>query len=217
MHIPKGIILIDKPTGITSFGVVRVLRKRLGVRKMGHAGTLDPLATGLLIIGIDGATKLLKDFLHLKKEYETEIILGVQTATGDREGKVIATARARGISEGYLREVVEGMVGTWHLSVPAYSAVKVGGRRLYESARRGDTVVSPVKPMTVLRAEYKRMREEGDSVVLSATLEVSSGTYIRSLAEEVGRRLGIPASVYSLRRTKVGEFSISDAEPLGNE
>lgn len=205
------VLLIDKPVGITSFDVIRNLRKELGIRKMGHAGTLDPLASGLLIIATEEDTKKLDQFLKLPKTYEVSVRLGEKRDTGDLEGNIIEEKEFVGIDD--LEKVVKNFVGMHTLPVPIYSAIKVGGKPLYWYARNGVDVDVPQKDMEVRGIEL--LGVEGSEVRLS--LDVSSGTYIRSLAEEFGRLLGYPATVSFLRRTKIGEYSVNDAKEIATD
>lgn len=211
METPE-LLLIDKPVGITSFDVIRRLRKTLGIRKMGHAGTLDPLASGLMLIGVEKGTKKLAELIKLDKEYEALIVLGEERTTGDMEGEVVAEAQAVGVSEARVREVLAGMVGTLSVAVPAYSAIKKDGKPLYARARKGQEVKRPVRDMRVIKAEFLGMEEQGDRTHVRVRFFVGSGTYIRSLAEELGRRLGYPATLGGLRRTQVGEFRVENAQ-----
>lgn len=225
----KDILLIDKPAGITSFDVIRRLRKKLGMVKMGHAGTLDPMATGLMIVAIGDATKKLKEYLKLPKVYEAEVMLGMRTDTGDREGQIVEKLGSLEVEKFKTSgiqgtpNVLGGIVGKIILPVPMYSAVKVKGKPLYKYARAlahrsdsggGELVEPPEKEMEVVRLTPQGIREENEGIVLKFEVEVTSGTYIRSLAEEIGRRLGVPATLWSLRRTKIGKFRIEDAERL---
>lgn len=205
------IILIDKPSGITSFDVIRILRKKLGIKKMGHAGTLDPLATGLLIIGIGEGTKELTRYIKLSKTYEAEILFGTKTDTGDIDGKILDEKPASHISEKEIKNAIEKIVGTHSFSVPFYSAIKVSGVRLYAHARKGTTVEIPKKEMTVYSASLTHIENSGEKVIASVSMDVSSGTYVRTIAEEIGRVLSIPATVRNLRRTRIGDFLIKDA------
>jgi tRNA pseudouridine55 synthase len=213
----KDILLIDKPSGITSFDVIRILRRTVGKKKMGHAGTLDPLATGLLLIGIEGGTKKLKDLIGLDKEYIAEILLGTKTVTGDIDGEVIETKPVPTLSEKhaekeyvYVKETLKSLVGTLELSVPAYSAIKKDGKPLYKYAYQGKTVNLPIKPMRIIETELLEIKDS----VITARFVVGSGTYIRSLAEELGKKLGTVATIKNLRRTKIGDFSVVDAEKI---
>ncbi len=212
--LPENIILVDKPKGITSFDVIRRLRKELGIRKMGHAGTLDPLASGLMIIGVNEGTKRMEEFLKLPKSYEAEILLGTRTDTGDLEGEVIDTAEVYDIDEDYVREVVNNFVGVFELPVPAYSAVKRGGKKLYELAREGKDIELPIRSMEVHKSVFKKLAQVEDYYILSVTFDVASGVYIRSLVEHLGSFLDIPATLANLRRIKIGGWHIKDARPL---
>lgn len=212
--LPEHVLLIDKPKGPTSFDVIRKLRRTLGIKKMGHAGTLDPLASGLMIVGVQEGTKLLADYLKLPKTYEAEIVLGEKRTTGDLEGEVTESCDVYTVDETHLRDVLATMVGTLALAVPAYSAVKQGGVPLYKKARRGEKVQTPVKQMTITRAELTHMAAMENRVHVHVVFDVESGTYIRSLAEELGQRLNLPATLGNLRRTRVGPFSVADARTL---
>ncbi len=214
MEIEPGIILVDKPEGISSFDVIRRLRRRLGIRKMGHAGTLDPLASGLMIIALEGATKKLSGYLKLPKSYEAEILLGVKTASGDRDGAILEECAVASPDEARVAAVLASLVGTLSIPVPAYSAIHVGGRRLYEMARAGEEVAPPIREMEVRAASLRGIRQEGEHAALAVTLDVGSGAYVRSIAEEIGRRLGVPASVIALRRITIGDHSVKDARTV---
>lgn len=207
------LLLIDKPAGITSFDVIRKLRTRYGRVKMGHAGTLDPFATGLMLVAV-GETKKLRELLKLPKTYEAEVLLGVRTATGDPYGALLEERPVAGIDPDMVRRAVAGLRGKLVLPVPRYAAVKVKGERLYKRARRGEEFEPPEREMEVRAAECHGIRKEGSHLVVAAMFEVASGTYIRSLAEELGRRLGYPASLKTLRRTRIGAFRVEDAEKL---
>lgn len=211
------ILLFDKPLGWSSFDVIRHLRKALGIRKLGHAGTLDPLATGLMIIGVGAGTRKLKDLIGLDKEYEADILLGERTTTGDAEGEVVEKVEVSEIDSKYLLEVVEGMKGELKLPVPAYSAIKVKGQRLYKLARQGMKIELPVKSMKIYSIKLLRrqpVRASGGVVIIKVQLSVSSGTYIRSVAEELGRRLGLPARLNALRRTRIGAYTLEQPEVI---
>jgi len=210
----KEIVLIDKPKGPTSFDMVSRLRRKLGIRKIGHAGTLDPLASGLLILGVGKGTKKLADLIKLPKTYEAEILLGVSTDTGDLEGKVLKEQEIETLDTKEVKRVVKGLVGKLLLKVPAYSAIKVKGERLYKIAREGRTVDLPEKEMEVTKAVFKSCLKSEKHYVLKVVLDVKSGTYVRSLAEEIGRRLSVPATLKNLKRTKIGKFNLKDAEKI---
>lgn len=208
------ILLIDKPKGITSFDVIRKLRRELKIKKIGHAGTLDPLASGLLLVATGKSTKKLNEFLKLPKTYDVEILVGESRTTGDMEGKVIENREVDKLQKGEVLNVFKGMIGVVSLPVPRYSAIKVGGEPLYKKARRGDEFEPPIKDMIITDIRLQDIKKEGEYCVLSVSIDVGSGAYIRSITEDIGRRLGYPAVVRELRRTKIGEFDLKDAREL---
>lgn len=210
----NGIILIDKPKGPSSFDVIRVLRKKLGVRKMGHAGTLDPLASGLLIIGVGEATKKLQEYIVLPKTYEIEVLLGRRTATGDMEGKILEENYPEEISPEDIRRVLESLLGEVNLEAPIYSALKVRGTPMYKLAREGKSIEPKTRKMKIYDLKLDGMYKKENFNILKVGLKCGSGTYARSVAEEIGKRLGFPATVYSLRRTMVGDMDVKDAEKI---
>lgn len=211
-NIPE-ILLVDKPKGISSFDIIRRLRKRFGRIKMGHAGTLDPLATGLMIIGIGAGTKKLHNLIGLPKIYEAHVLLGKKTDTGDLDGKVIEEKPVENLDDSQVRNIVQSMIGIHHLAVPAYSAVKQGGVPLYKKARAGQVVQAPIKPMEVQSIKLRSVDfiSTEKSAVLDIEIGVTSGSYIRTLGEELGNRLGYPATLKELRRTSIGPYSLKDA------
>ena len=217
-EVPE-LLLVDKPKGITSFDVIRQLRRTLGIRKIGHAGTLDPLASGLMILGVGPGTKKLTELIKLDKEYIAEVRIGESRTTGDLEGEIVESKKVEGLKSEDVENVLRKMVGTITLPVSAYSAIKVDGVPMYKRARNakktGDVVMDvPVREMKVYEVELLQF-EIGDSkAVATVRFAVGSGTYIRSLAEELGRLVGYPATLQNLRRTKVGEFDIKNARPL---
>jgi len=225
--VDKDIILVDKPKGITSFDVIRRLRRsaswRTGIKKLGHtlkppklghAGTLDPLASGLMIIGIGSGTKKLTEYLGLPKVYDVEVLFGRKTATGDMEGEILEEMKVTTVNHSELKEVLCGMIGTVELPVPAYSAVKQGGVPLYKKARKGQKVEVPIRKMQIKSIELGEIHEEGTYVVAKMKIDVESGVYIRSVAEEIGRRLDLPATVKELRRVSIGDFDIDSRDVL---
>ena len=197
---PAGLVLVDKPAGPSSFALVRDLRERTGARA-GHAGTLDPFATGLLLVLLGRFTKEQNRFVGLDKRYLTEIDLSARTTTGDPEGDVVEELEPPDADELALR--LERMEGEIELPIPAASAVKVGGERAYKLHRRGVVVEMPVRRSTV--RELRLVEFDGTAATLD--LLVSSGTYVRSIAEALGGHCA------SLRRTEVGPFSVVDADP----
>jgi tRNA pseudouridine55 synthase len=220
MELPE-ILLVDKPVGMTSFDVIRALRKKTGVRKFGHAGTLDPRASGLMILGVEKGTKRLAEFLKLDKEYIAEIRLGESRTTGDLEGEVMEEREVEEIfSEEKISSTVAALLGTHTLPVSAYSAIKVDGKPMYkrarEAERKGELVTEvPVREMVVFEAELLRhhaeMVEGKKRYVVTVRFHVASGVYIRSLAVYFGELLGYPSTLQALRRTKIGSYNIEDA------
>ncbi len=216
--IPE-ILLIDKPKGITSFDVIRRLRKKLNIRKMGHAGTLDPLATGLMIVGVGKGTKKLNEYIKLDKEYVAEIRIGEKRSTGDMEGEVLEEKEVKNLEEKEVIKQLTKMKGVLTLPVSAYSAIKKDGIPMYKRARKaeakGETIDNvPSRDMQVYEAELLNLVCDDRRCVVTVRFHVGSGTYIRSLAEELGKRLGYPATLQNLRRTKVGNWSVEEAEVL---
>lgn len=211
------LLLIDKPVGITSFDVIRRLRRELGIKKMGHAGTLDPLASGLLIIATDEDTKKLEQFIKLPKTYEVAIRIGEKRTTGDLEGDVIEKAVVSDISIEKIEEVLSGFVKVHTLQAPLYSAIKVEGKPLYWYARNNMDVEVPMREMEVTGVTFLNMEKGEEFVTVHLELAVTSGTYIRTLAEEFGRLLGYPATTAVLRRTTIGEYSVKDAKKIAGE
>jgi tRNA pseudouridine55 synthase len=197
---PAGVALVDKPGGPSSFAVVAQIRRLTGART-GHAGTLDPFATGLLLLLSGRATKLTPRLVGLDKRYVTEVDLGFRTSTGDPEGE--AGERHEPLSAAELEVRLEGLRGEIELPIPAASAVKIGGERAYKLARRGVEVEMPVRRSTVHALDV--IAYTGERVTLD--VHVSSGTYIRSLADALG------GHCVTLRRTEVGPFSVDDAVP----
>jgi len=210
----EDILLVDKPVGISSFDVIRRLRKELGIKKMGHAGTLDPLASGLMIIGVGQGTKKLTEYIKLPKEYVTDILLGESRSTGDMEGDILEEKEVSDISEKEIVDILHSMIGTLSLPVSAYSAIKKDGVPLYKRVRKGEKVEQPIRDMEVTEAAYLGHTCADGRCTVSVRFAVGSGTYIRSLGEEFGKRLGYPAVLKSLRRTKVGDFDIRDARKV---
>jgi tRNA pseudouridine55 synthase len=197
---PAGILLVDKPAGPSSFAIVAEVRRKTGART-GHAGTLDPFATGLLLLLSGSATKLASCFVGLDKRYVTEIDLTSRTSTGDPEGDVVE--RKTGPSAGALEQRLAGLRGEVELPIPAASAVKIGGERAYKLARRGVAVEMPTRRSHVHALDV--IAYTGDCVQLD--LRVSSGTYVRAIADALG------GHCRSLRRTEIGPFSVDEADP----
>ncbi len=210
--MPDGIAVIDKPAGWTSHDVVARARGVLGTRKVGHSGTLDPDATGVLVLGIGRATRLLRYLTELPKSYEGEIVLGIETDTLDSSGQVTARHEMAGVTGAQARRAVASLTGDILQVPPMVSAVKVGGRRLHQLAREGIEVEREARPVTVHRFEVAPV--PGCEGVLRAVVDCSSGTYVRVLAADLGRALGGGAHLRGLRRTAVGGFGLADARPV---
>lgn len=208
------ILLIDKPKGITSFDVIRRLRRKLNIKKMGHAGTLDPLASGLMIIGVQKGTKKLNDFLKLPKVYEAQVLLGKKTTTGDLEGEIVEEKNIEEINLEEVKKILKEITGKINLPVPVYSAIKQNGQPLYKKARKGMDVNPPIKEMEIKKIKMLDNFKHDNFYVISLEIKVGSGTYIRSIAEEIGSRLGLPATLKELRRTRIGKFKIENASRL---
>ncbi len=205
---PEGILLVDKPSGMTSHDVVDVVRRALGTRKVGHAGTLDPMATGLLVLGVGRATRLLRFLGDLPKTYEGTGVLGVRTTTLDAEGEVTATAPVR-VTRAALERACAGLEGESLQRPPAYSAVKIGGRKLYEAARRGESLEAEPRPIRVDRFEVLAFEPPR----FDFRVTCSGGTYVRVLVADVGEALGCGAHLAALRRTAIGPFRVEEARP----
>ena len=190
----------------------RKLSERLGVKKVkvGHTGTLDPFATGLLILLVGKATKRSNEFLKLDKEYEAEIMLGKTSTTGDPEGEIKNVFNGPAVPEEDVKKVVQSFVGEISQKVPAFSAVKINGRRAYEMARKGIEVETPTRKVTIYSIEIL----DYSWPVLKIRTKVSSGTYIRTLGEDIGKKLGTGAYLTALRRTRIADYSVNEAIAL---
>jgi tRNA pseudouridine55 synthase len=202
-----GLLLIDKRAGITSHDAVALVRRALGTHKVGHAGTLDPMATGLLVIGVGRATRLLRFLGDLTKVYEGTLRLGVETTTLDAEGEVTRESRVGSIDDDAIDRAMADKLGASAQRPPAFSAVKVGGRTLHQAARRGVLIEAPARIVRVDR--FARTGRDGPDV--SFICEVSGGTYVRVLVAGLGAALGCGAHLTALRRTAIGPFTVDDA------
>jgi tRNA pseudouridine55 synthase len=214
---PGGLVVVDKPAGLTSHDVVARLRRLAGTRRVGHAGTLDPMATGVLVVGVERATKLLTYLVGAGKEYLATVRLGVSTVTDDAEGELLARHPAT-VAPAELAAAVRGLTGDI-LQVPsAVSAVKVDGRRAYARVRAGESIELAARPVRVDRFEVLARREgvdEGLAVVdLDVAVTCSSGTYVRALARDLGERLAVGGHLTALRRTRVGPYGLDVARTL---
>jgi len=206
----NGFLLVDKAAGMTSHDVVAKARKKCGTKRVGHAGTLDPMATGVLVLGVGNATKLLQYVVDGKKSYEATIKLGIATHTDDREGDVIATADASHITEEQIRTELAKFVGTIMQRPSSVSAIKIDGKRAHQRVREGEVVDIPAREVTIFAIDIKAIRgTEIDIAVIC-----SAGTYIRSIARDLGDALSVGGHLTSLRRTLVSPFMIDECTDL---
>ncbi|MFE2109981.1 tRNA pseudouridine(55) synthase TruB [Kitasatospora sp. NPDC059463] len=216
---PDGLVIVDKPEGITSHGVVAKLRWLAGTRKVGHAGTLDPMATGVLVIGVERATRLLGHLMLTAKTYEATIRLGQTTVTDDREGEVTSSTPADAVSRESIDAGIAALTGEI-MQVPSkVSAIKIDGKRSYARVREGEDFELAARPTTIhaftVHGQRAAVAEDGTPVIdLDVTVECSSGTYIRALARDLGAGLGVGGHLTALRRTRVGPYGVESARTL---
>jgi len=210
----SGILLVDKPGGITSHGVVARTRKLAGTRKVGHAGTLDPMATGLLLLGLNSSTRLLTFVVGLDKEYFATIRLGASTSTDDAEGEVVASTDASSITAEQIEAGISPLRGDIEQVPSSVSAIKVDGKRAYALVREGETVELKSRRVTIAAFDVLDVRHDGTFTDVDVRVECSSGTYIRALARDLGETLGVGGHLTALRRTRIGPFSVLDAASL---
>ncbi len=212
----SGLVVVDKPAGITSHDVVARVRRLAGTRKVGHAGTLDPMATGVLVLGLNRATRLLGHLTLTDKAYAATVRLGMTTTTDDAEGEVVDTQPTDGLTETAVRDALAAFVGEIDQVPSAVSAIKVDGRRAYARVRDGEQVDLPARRVTVHSIEVVSTSLDRERLPVTLDLEVrcSSGTYIRAIARDLGAALGVGGHLTALRRTAVGPFLIDDAHTL---
>jgi tRNA pseudouridine55 synthase len=205
-----GILIIDKPAGVTSHDIVAFIRRKIKNRQVGHSGTLDPVASGVLVLLIGKATKLFSEFVHFDKEYEATLKLGTVTSTGDSQGKILSQKEVGHIASGDVQRAFSSFVGAREQVPPMVSAIKHHGKRLYELARRGIEVDRKPRPIKIYELKITSMRlPEIDFYV-----KCSKGTYIRRLGEEIGEVLGVGGFITRIRRLAIGPFAIVDAVSL---
>jgi tRNA pseudouridine55 synthase len=219
--VRPGILLVDKPAGITSHDVVSRVRRLAGTRRVGHAGTLDPMATGLLVLGLDASTRLLTYLVGLDKQYLATIRLGSSTTTDDAQGAALGDpADTSAVTETGLAEAIATLTGTIRQVPSAVSAIKVDGRRSYDRVRAGERVELAAREVTVTAFDVLETRRvpapPGEAIELDVRVDCSSGTYIRALARDLGAALRVGGHLTSLRRTRVGPLVISEAAELGD-
>jgi tRNA pseudouridine55 synthase len=209
-NVVSGVLVVDKPVGLTSHDVVQIIRRGTGIRRAGHTGTLDPRASGVLVVLVGPAVRLSEYVSASDKRYQATIRLGSSTDTYDAEGRVVSSASMENISEDQFEEALEQFVGEIEQIPPPYSAIKVQGRKAYEMAREGEEV--NLEPRTIQVYSLELLEWAPPEVVVDVFC--SSGTYVRSLANDLGEVLGSGAHLVGLRRTKSGRFTLRDAVPL---
>ncbi|KTS12368.1 tRNA pseudouridine(55) synthase TruB [Microbacterium testaceum] len=209
--VRPGILLVDKPGGITSHDVVSRARRALGTRKIGHAGTLDPMATGLLVLGVEGATRLLTYIVGADKTYEATILLGVSTDSDDADGVETSRTDATTVTDDAIAAGIADLTGDIEQVPSTVSAIKVAGRRAYDLARAGEEVELKARRVTVSRFDVRATRRGEGTVELDVVVDCTSGTYIRALARDLGRALGVGGHLTMLRRTRIGAFDVAAA------
>jgi tRNA pseudouridine55 synthase len=211
---PSGLLIVDKPAGLTSHDVVGRVRRLAGTRRVGHAGTLDPMATGVLVVGIEKATRLLGHLALTQKQYAATIRLGERTDTDDADGEVVARSPADGVTDADLRQAAAALTGEIQQVPPGISAIKVGGQRAYRLTREGAPPDLPARTVTVTELDITAVRRSAGLLDVDARVTCSSGTYIRAIARDLGAALGTGGHLTALRRTRVGPYRIEDATPL---
>jgi tRNA pseudouridine55 synthase len=213
---PSGLVVVDKPGALTSHDVVARLRRILGTRKVGHAGTLDPMATGVLVCGVGRGTKLLGHLALDSKAYTATVRLGATTSTDDAEGETLTTADARGVDDAAVAAGMAALTGDIEQVPSSVSAIKIDGRRAYAMVRAGEEVILPARPVTVSAFTLLQRRDSAldDFCDLDVAVECSSGTYVRALARDLGAALGVGGHLTALRRTRVGPFGLDHARTL---
>jgi tRNA pseudouridine55 synthase len=210
-----GLVIVDKPAGLTSHDVVSRVRRLAGTRRVGHAGTLDPMATGVLVVGVNKATRLMHHLVLADKVYTATIRLGVATVTDDATGAVLSNADCSALTDARVRAEVAAFTGEIEQVPSAVSAVKVDGRRAYARVRAGEKVALPSRQVTVSRFDVLEIRRPREPLLdLDVAVECSSGTYVRALARDLGAALGVGGHLTALRRTRVGPFDVAEALTL---
>ena len=210
----SGVVLVDKPAGMTSHDVVAKMRRIMGTRRVGHAGTLDPMATGVLVVGVERGTKFLAHVVTHDKRYRATVRLGASTLTDDAEGEVLSTADVSDVTESAVREAFASQVGEIMQRPSSVSSIKINGVRAHERVRAGEDVVLPERPVTVFSLDVNSYDAQQDFIDITIDVHCSSGTYIRSIARDVGDALGVGGHLVALRRTSVGPFNIADCRDL---
>lgn len=208
----SGFVLVNKPTGITSFKLTNIIRKKLNVKKAGHCGTLDPLASGLMIILVGKYTKLQDKFMKQDKVYFAEIKLGTKTDSGDLDGKIVSQSNYSHVTKELIEGACKSFIGKIQQIPPMYSALKVNGQKLYELARKGITIERKPREITIYSIDLTDYKKD----TFSIRVKCSSGTYIRTLAEDIGTKLNTGTVLINLVREEIGKYKLSDAINIDN-
>ncbi|HEY0891242.1 MAG TPA: tRNA pseudouridine(55) synthase TruB [Nocardioides sp.] len=220
MSVDSGLVVVDKAGGMTSHDVVARVRRLAGTRKVGHAGTLDPMATGVLVLGVERATRLLGHLMLTEKAYDATVRLGQRTTTDDAEGELVASASAAGLGPDAVRAAFATQAGDIEQVPTAVSAIKIDGKRAYALAREGVEVELKARPVTIHELVVHEVRHAGDAVEgveavdVDISVRCSSGTYVRAIARDVGELLGVGGHLTALRRTAVGPYGLGVARTL---
>jgi tRNA pseudouridine55 synthase len=209
-----GLVVVDKPGGMTSHDVVGRCRRLFGTRKVGHAGTLDPMATGVLVVGIERATKILGLIAGTTKSYSATIRLGQSTSTDDAEGELLQQMSSGHVTDDAIESAVAALRGDIEQTPSAVSAIKIGGKRAYQLAREGQTVELKARAVRIERFDVLAVRRDESVVDVDVEVDCSSGTYIRALARDIGATLAVGGHLTALRRTRVGQFGLDQARTL---
>jgi tRNA pseudouridine55 synthase len=212
--VGSGLVVVDKAAGMTSHDVVAKVRRLAGTRKVGHAGTLDPMATGVLLLGVNRATRLLGHLMLTEKAYDATVRLGASTSTDDAEGELGERRSTELLTEDDVRSAAGAFVGDIEQVPSAVSAIKIDGERAYKRVRAGEDVVIPARPVTVHELLVTDVRRDGAWLDVDLSVRCSSGTYIRAIARDLGEALGVGGHLTALRRTAVGPFRLDDARTL---
>jgi tRNA pseudouridine55 synthase len=216
--VPSGLVIVDKPAGLTSHDVVARVRRLAGTRRVGHAGTLDPMATGVLVVGVEKATRLLGHLALTQKQYSGTVRLGQTTDSDDADGQILVQVPATDVTPAALSAAAATLTGEIEQVPPGISAIKVGGQRAYRLTRDGRPPDLPARPVTVAALEIVAVRElsgeSGDLTDVDIEVTCSSGTYIRAIARDLGAALGVGGHLIALRRTRVGPYLVEDAATL---
>jgi tRNA pseudouridine55 synthase len=210
----EGFIVLDKEPGMTSHDCVAIARRTLGTKKVGHAGTLDPMATGILVLGFGNGTRLLQYITEGDKSYNATVVLGAATVTDDREGEIISTADTSSVTDEMIRENLATMIGTIAQRPSSVSAVKIDGERAYDRVRAGEKVELPSRQVTITHLDITRIDRIDNQIQIDIEVTCSAGTYIRAIARDCGDALGVGGHLSALRRTRVGAFDLAQSISL---